>query len=202
MIRFLKGTLMSKTERGLVLLSNGLGYEIELPMTTRRLCAAKIEGEPVELFISYRATQQQPVPRLFGFQRELERDFFEELIDVSEIGGSTALDAMSIPVPQIARAIVEGDVKTIKSLKGIGEKKADMIIAKLKRRVAKYALLPEDAAATSEPPDFKIEVRETLVKQLGFKAQEAQRLIDLALKENSAIKSAEELFDEVLRLHK
>ena len=203
MIRYLKGNLMSKTDRGLVVLSNGVGYEVELPMTARRLCAAKIEGEPVELFISYRATQQQPVPRLFGFPRELERDFFEELIDVSEIGGSTALDAMSIPVPQIARAIVEGDVKTIRSLKGIGEKKADMIVAKLKRRVAKYALLSDDAAAvTSEPPDFKIEVRETLVKQLGFKAQEAQRLIDLAMKENSGIKSAEELFDEVLRLHK
>lgn len=202
MIRFLKGTLMSKTDRGLVVLSNGVGYEVELPVTTRRICAAKLDGEPVELFISYRATQQNPVPRLFGFQRELERDFFEELIDVSEIGGSTALDAMSIPVPQIARAIVNGDAKTIRSLKGIGEKKADMIIAKLKRRVAKYALLSDDAVAVSEPVDFKVDVREILVKQLQFKPQEAQRLIDLAIKENSAIKSAEELFDEVLRLHK
>ena len=202
MIRFLKGTLMSKTDRGLVVLSNGVGYEVELPVTTRRICAAKLEGDDVELYISYRATQQQPVPRLFGFQRQLERDFFEELIDVSEIGGSTALDAMSIPVPQIARAIVNGDAKTIRSLKGIGEKKADMIIAKLKRRVAKYALLSDDAVAVSEPVDFKVDVREILVKQLQFKPQEAQRLIDLAINENPAIKSAEELFDEVLRLHK
>jgi len=202
MIRFLKGTLMNKTDRGLVVLSNGVGYEVELPVTTRRMCAAKLDGEPVELYISYRATQQNPVPRLFGFQRQLERDFFEELIDVSEIGGSTALDAMSIPVPQIARAIVNGDAKTIRSLKGIGEKKADMIIAKLKRRVAKYALLSDDAVAVSEPVDFKVDVREILVKQLQFKPQEAQRLIDLAIKENSTIKSAEELFDEVLRLHK
>lgn len=202
MIRFLKGTLMSKTDRGLVVLSNGVGYEVELPVTTRRICAAKSENDPVELYISYRATQQQPVPRLFGFQRQLERDFFEELIDVSEIGGSTALDAMSIPVPQIARAIVNGDAKTIRSLKGIGEKKADMIIAKLKRRVAKYALLSDDAVAVSEPVDFKVDVREILVKQLQFKPQEAQRLIDLAINETPAIKSAEELFDEVLRLHK
>jgi Holliday junction DNA helicase RuvA len=202
MIRFLKGTLMSKTDRGLVVLSNGVGYEVELPVTTRRIYAGKSEDEDVKLYISYRATQQNPVPRLFGFDRELERDFFEELIDVSEIGGSTALDAMSIPVPQIARAIVNGDAKTIRSLKGIGEKKADMIIAKLKRRVAKYALLSDDAVAVSEPVDFKVDVRETLVKQLQFKPQEAQRLIDLAIKETPAIKSAEELFDEVLRLHK
>ena len=202
MIRFLKGTLMRKTERGLVVRCNDVGYEVELPTTTRRIYAGKVENDDVELFISYRATQQNPVPRLFGFQRELERDFFEELIDVSEIGGSTALDAMSIPVPQIARAIVDGDAKTIRSLKGIGEKKADMIIAKLKRRVAKYALLSDDAAAVSEPVDFKVDVREILVKQLQFKPQEAQRLIELAVTENQSIKSSEELFDEVLRLHK
>ena len=203
MIRYLKGQLMGKTERGIVVLSNGIGYEVELPLTTRRLYAGKPDGHQVELYISYRATQQQPAPRLFGFQRELERDFFEELIDVSEVGGSTALDAMSIPVPQIARAIVNGDTGTIKRLKGIGEKKADMIIAKLKRRVAKYALLPEDATGSpDEQADFKAEVRETLVKQLQFKPQEAQRLIEQAMKEKPSVKSAEDLFDEVLRLHK
>ena len=208
MIRYLKGTVQETIERGIVLLTNGIGYEVHLPPTARHSFdeeARKAQGEktPVELFISNRASQQQPVPRLFGFQHVLERDFFEELIDVSKIGGSTALDAMSIPVPQIARAIVNGDAKTIRSLKGIGEKKADMIIAELKRRVAKYALLREDAAAVGpEPLDFKIEVRETLVKQLQFKPQEAHRLIELAVKENPAMQSAEELFDEVLRLHK
>jgi len=201
MIRYIEGKLKAKTKRGIVVLANGVGYEIELPPPARRLYAGRPEDDGVKLYISYQATQQQPVPRLFGFPRELERDFFEELIVVSGIGGPKALDAMSMPIPQIARAIVDQDANTLRSLKGIGEATADNMVAQLKRKVAKYALLPEDAA-TSEPPDFKIEVRETLVKQLGFKSQEAQRLIDLAMKENSAIKSAEELFDEVLRLHK
>jgi len=207
MIRFIQGKLMSTSNRGVVVLvgdRNGVGYEVELPAMTQRLFASKPDGTDVKLFISLQQSQHQPVPRLFGFQRELERDFFEELLRVSDIGPSVALSVMSsISVPQIAKAIVDRDVKTLKSLKGIGEKTAEKIIAELRGRAAKYALLPEEAVAVQETPvDFKLEVRDTLVKQLGFKPMEAQQAIEAAMKRNAHISCAEDLFDEVLRGHK
>lgn len=216
MIRFIKGKLAGKSDKGIIVFiggvlggqpgtdhSCGVGYEVEVPVSTRRVLSGKREGEVVDLHISYQQSQNQPVPRLYGFHRELERDFFEELIRVSNVGPSVALSAMSVPVRQIAKAIVDRDVKTLKSLKHVGPKMAEKIIAELSDRVAKYALLSDDATTAPETPtDFKTEARDTLVKQLGFKPQEAQKAIEEAMKRNSKITSPEELFDEVLRGHK
>ncbi len=204
MIRYLDGVLMGKSEGGIVVrIGSGVGYYVELPVVTRRAYGHYEEGSPVNLHISYQQSQNQPVPRLYGFEHELERNFFEELIRVKDVGPSLALSAMSIPVRQIARAIVDHDIKTLQSLKGIGKKTAQQIVAELSDRVAKYALLPEGAAApTEELVDFKTEARETLVKQLQYKPQEADRLIELAMKQDESISSAEELFDAVLKLNR
>ncbi len=203
MIRYLEGKLMGKNEKSVVLLVHGVGYEVDVPTTVRRSLSGYDESANVKLHVSYQQSANQPIPRLYGFLRQLERDFFEELIRVSDVGPSIALSAMSVPVKQTAKAIAERDTKTLRTVKGIGEKMADKIVAELKDRVAKYALLPDDAASlTKESGDFRTEVKETLTKQLGFKPQEAQRLVDLALKQNSSIASPEDLFDEVLKLHK
>ena len=204
MIRYLEGKLMARSSKGVVLLVNGVGYEVEVPDSTRRALSSQPEGSPIELHISFQQSQNQPSPRLYGFKRVLERDFFEELIRVSDVGPSKALNAISVvPVPHIARAIADRDVKALRAMKGIGETTAKKMIAELEGRAAKYALLPEDASPISEESlDFKVEVRETLVKQLGFKPIEAQKAIDDAVNRNASIASAEDLFDEVLKAHK
>ena len=201
MIRYLEGNLMAKTNKGVVLLVNGVGYEVEVPDSTRRALSSQPEGSPVELHISFQQSQNQPSPRLYGFKRVLERDFFEELIRVSDVGPSKALNAISVvPVPHIAKAIADRDVKALRAMKGIGETTAKKMIAELEGRAAKYALLPDDVSPIPEESlDFKVEVRETLVKQLQFKPAEAQKAIDDAVKRNASIASAEDLFDEVLR---
>jgi Holliday junction DNA helicase RuvA len=216
-IRFLEGRLIEKNEKGVVVFVgrtekneqgvavpvDGIGYEVEVGATTRRLLPGKEEEKAVLLHVSYQQSANQPVPRLYGFLKQLERDFFEELLRVDKVGPSIALAAMSVPVNQVAKAIVDRDVKTLSSIKGVAKKTAEKIIAELNNRVAKYALLPDEAAGLPEEvPDFRAEVKETLTKQLGFKPQEAQRLIDEAMKQNSAVSSAEELFDEVLKAHK
>ena len=201
MIRYIKGTLRGKSDKRIVVFvgssdgdkSLGIGYEIETPATQRFQ-----EGSEVELYVSFQESQHQPVPRLYGFKHELERDFFEELMRVDDLGPSKALSAISsLSVPQIARAIVDRDVKTLKSLKGIGEKTAEKIIAELRGRAAKYALLTVDATAVlEEAVDYKVEVRETLIKQLQFKPSEAGKAVDEALKRNPKISCAEDLFDK------
>ncbi|MEN6616424.1 MAG: Holliday junction branch migration protein RuvA, partial [Syntrophorhabdus sp.] len=138
-------------------------------------------------------------PVLVGFRHELDREFFELFIMVEDIGPMAAIKALTKPIREIARDIEAKDAKTLRKLKGIGERKADKIVATLKGRVAKYALMPETAAVAPVAEDFIKEVEQVLVTQLGHKMFEARQMIEDAMKRNPGITSSEELFEEVYR---
>jgi len=203
MIRYLEGKLLKKEEDRIVVLANGVGYEILLPAIVRQTFNPKRageDGETVKLFIYYHQTERQPRPLLIGFNYEPEKEFFEKFIKVEAIGPPTAVKALVLPIPQIARAIEERDSKTLESLKGIGKRTADKIIATLQGKVGKFALMREDQILSEEEViDFKKQVEEVLVKDLGHKASEAQRLIKEAMLRNPGITTPEELFEEVYR---
>jgi Holliday junction DNA helicase RuvA len=201
MIRYIKGQLMKMEEDRIVVVTGGVGYEILLPEIVRQSYHSKKEGEDtVELYISFQQTTQQPKPVLIGFNSEIEREFFERLIQVKNIGPVMAARAMAVPVSVIAGAIEERDVPTIKKLKGIGERKAEMIISELHGKVGKYALLREAELGTVEKiEDFKKQVENVLVKQLGHSRVEAANLITEAIKRNPHVATPEELFEEVYR---
>jgi Holliday junction DNA helicase RuvA len=105
-----------------------------------------------------------------------------------------------MPIPQIAKAIEERDSKTLGRLKGIGKRTADKIIATLQGKVGKFALMRGDQIPVDvEAVDLKKQVEEVLVKDLGHKLSEAQRLVKEALLRNPNISTPEELFEEVYR---
>jgi Holliday junction DNA helicase RuvA len=111
-----------------------------------------------------------------------------------------AARAMAVPVSVIAGAIEDRDVSTVKKLKGIGERKAEMIISELHGKVGKYALLREAERGSVETmEDFKKQVENVLVKQLGHSRIEAANLIAEAIKRNPNVVTPEELFEEVYR---
>jgi Holliday junction DNA helicase RuvA len=111
-----------------------------------------------------------------------------------------AARAMAVPVSVIAGAIEDRDVPTVKKLKGIGERKAEMIISELHGKVGKYALLRETEKGVVEKiEDFKKQVENVLVKQLGHSRIEASSLIAEAIKRNPNVVTPEELFEEVYR---
>ena len=201
MIRYIKGQLMKMEEDRIVVVTGGVGYEILLPEIVRQSYHSKKEGEDtVELYISFQQTTQQPKPVLIGFNSEIEREFFERLIQVKNIGPVMAARAMAVPVSVIAGAIEERDVPTVKKLKGIGERKAEMIISELHGKVGKYALLRETERGVAEKiEDFKKQVENVLVKQLGHSRVEAANLITEAIKRNPHVATPEELFEEVYR---
>jgi Holliday junction DNA helicase RuvA len=201
MIRYIKGLMLKKEDDRVVVLANGVGYEILLPTVVRQTYNGKVAGEDeVELFISFHQTPQQPKPQLIGFNLEIEREFFEKFITVKDIGPTLAVKALAMPIPKIARAIEERDVSTIMRLKGIGERKAEMIISELRGKMGKFALMREDVIPeAAEPEDFRKQVEEVLVKDLGHKVSEAHQLVDEAIKRNPSISSPEELFEEVYR---
>jgi Holliday junction DNA helicase RuvA len=200
MISYLEGTLKKIYGDKVTLGVGGVGYEILIPAYVmdeiRR--TAKVE-ETVKLYISFNQTERQPKPVLVGFRTELDKEFFELFITVEDIGPSAAIKALTKPVREIARFIEEKGVKDLKQLKGIGERKAEKIVAALKGKAAKFALIPEEELPALAPEDFKTEVEGVLVSQLGHKVGEARRMIEEAMKRNPSIASSEDLFEEVYR---
>jgi Holliday junction DNA helicase RuvA len=201
MIGYLEGKLLRVEEDRILLLASQIGYEILLPAMVRESIDSKKPGDEIALYIHYHQTERQPKPILIGFNLEVEREFFRHFISVEDIGPMKAVQALTVPVREIARAIESRDVAYLKRLKGIGNRTAQKILATLEGKVAKFALIREvektDEAAPLE--DFTEQVQEVLVKQLGHKVREAREMIVAALKRNADITTAEELFEEVYR---
>jgi len=78
---------------------------------------------------------------LVGFNFDIEKEFFEKFIKVEAIGPTAAVKALVLPVPEIARAIEERDVRTLEKMKGIGKRTAEKIVATLNGKVGKFALM-------------------------------------------------------------
>ncbi|MEW6066985.1 MAG: Holliday junction branch migration protein RuvA [Nitrospirota bacterium] len=201
MISYLEGKLVKTYDDRITLLVNGIGYDILIPAyLMNEIKEDEKKGiKELKLHISYNQTERQPKPILVGFKHPFDKDFFELFISVEDIGPTAAIKALLKPVGDIARFIEGKDAKALRQLKGIGERKAEKIIATLNGKVARYALMPKIEAAPEVIEDFRKEVEDVLVNQLGHKLVEAREMIEEAMKRNPRISSSEELFEEVYR---
>jgi Holliday junction DNA helicase RuvA len=191
-----------KAEEGrIVVLAGGIGYEILLPEIVWQAFQQRKQSEDtVEFYISFHQTAQQPKPLLIGFTSEIELEFFELLIQVKDIGPVMASRALTLPVPVIARAIEDRDIENIIRLKGIGKRKADMIVSELHGKVGKYALMREtEREVVRRTDDLSKQVVDVLVKQLGHNKAEASKMVADVLKRKPDAATPEELFEEVYR---
>jgi len=199
-ISYLDGTLKKIYSDRVTIGVAGVGYEVLIPAYVMNEIRRTTKMEdPIKLYISFNQTERQPKPVLVGFRAELDKEFFELFITVEDIGPSLAIKALTQPVREIARYIEEKSVKDLRQLKGIGERKAEKIVAALKGKAAKFALIPQVELPPETPENFKNEVENVLVVQLGHKLGEARRMIDEAMKRRPTISSSEELFEEVYR---
>jgi len=211
-IATLTGRLRRKLEDRVVVECGGLGYEVFLPPIAQRqiehvTAGLGEKGSELELVIYYHATRDQPRPVLIGFTSDLDKEFFEKLITVKDIGPMVAARALAMPVGELAAAIARQDEKFLRGLPGVGPQKAKNIVAQLQNKVAKFALAREGApaepvAAAPAPVDadgLRELVWEIMVKQLGHRPSEASQLITDALRRRPSIMSPEELFDEIYR---
>jgi Holliday junction DNA helicase RuvA len=202
MIRYLTGTVIKTEQNKIVLLVGGVGYEVLLPEIVRlHLMQTECLNTTIELFISYHQTVQQPKPVLIGFTTELELEFFESLIKVKDIGPTMACRALTLPIPIIARAIEDRDTSSLQQLKGVGKRKADMIVSELQGRLGKFALMRSDDMPPEKPAcgDLVKLVTEVLMHQLGHPRGEAQKMVQDALERRPEAQTPEELFEEVYK---
>ena len=200
MIGYLEGKILKKEEERILVLSNQIGYEVLLPAIVMETLQDKRVGDAIALYIFYQQTERQPKPVLIGFNLEVEKEFFQYFISVEDIGPLKAAKALTVPVREIATAIEAGEINQLTKLKGIGRRTAQKIIATLEGKMGKFALIrPEDRQIDAPVEDFSKQVLDVMIKQLGHRMADARQMIDKALKRNSAINTAEELFEEVYR---
>jgi Holliday junction DNA helicase RuvA len=212
-IATLAGRIKRVLDGRIVLECAGVGYEVFLPpIALRQLEPVTSAGAgsqaALELVIYYHATRDQPRPVLIGFTSDLDKEFFEKLITVKDIGPMVAARALAAPVGELAAAIARQDEKYLRALPGIGPQKAKNIVAQLQGKVAKFALAIDGAPAAPAPAHrvtpgdidgVRELVWEVLVKQLGHRPTEASQLIADALRRRPDIATPEDLFDEIYR---
>jgi Holliday junction DNA helicase RuvA len=185
LITKITGQLAALGDDVLTLRLGGFEYEVLIPEFTRRQLQGEVNQEVSLHTIEYlegNPMQGRMTPRLIGFLTGVEREFFELFCSVDGVGARKALRAMVRPVKEVATAIEEQDAKFLSSLPGVGPATADRIIAKLRRKVPKFALMvAREAKHEAEvQPDVVSETFEVL-RGLGHSESDARRLLDAAL---------------------
>ncbi|HTU27455.1 MAG TPA: Holliday junction branch migration protein RuvA [Pirellulales bacterium] len=201
MITRITGRLTHLGEEELTLAIAAFDYEVRIPEFTRRQLQHRV-GEEISLhtieYFEGNPMQGRMTPRLVGFLSEAEREFFELFCSVDGVGVKKALRAMVRPVREVATAIEEQDATVLAGLPGVGPATAERVIAKLRRKVPKFALLVgrDDGAPSEVATDV---VRETydVLRTLGHSESDARRLIDAALAKKKKYKDVEELIQAV-----
>lgn len=186
MYEYIKGRITDISPTHAVIDISGVGYLIQITLNCYTHISAKTD---VQLYIHQ--VIREDAQLLFGFYDKAERDMFRLLISVSGIGANTArMMLSSLTQADLAKAIMEGNVNLLKSIKGIGLKTAQRIIVDLKDKVGKSASIDITGI-----PGLNTQVRGEAVSalvMLGFSRQPTEKVIDSLLAQNNNL-SVEEL---------
>lgn len=201
MITKITGRLVSLAGDALTLSVGAYEHEVLIPEFTRRKLQDAIGKETSLHTIEYMEgdpTRGRMTPRMVGFTSGIEREFFELFCQVDGVGVKKALRAMVRPVQEVAALIEDQDAKGLAALPGIGPATAERVIAKLRRKVPKFALLIGRDAPDVAPRerDLAGEAFETL-RALGHSEADARRLLDDAMGRKKKYKDVEELLRSV-----
>jgi Holliday junction DNA helicase RuvA len=197
----ISGNLLRVGDDSAVVAVEAFEYQVFVPDSVRRQLQAHVGG-PTSLHTIYYLdgdpSRGRVTPRLVGFLSEIEREFFELFCSVDGVGAKKALRAMVRPVQDIAVMIEEQDVKGLSSLPGVGAATAERIIAKLRRKMSKFALLV--AQQTAYEAEVKIDVVEeafAALRTLGHSEADARRLLDGVLKTKRKFNDVEALLHAI-----
>jgi Holliday junction DNA helicase RuvA len=201
MITKITGTLIALSQEEATIGVEAFEYEVSVPEHTRRQLQGRI-GQPISLFTIYQldgnATAGKLTPRLIGFLTEIEREFFDLFCSVDGVGTRKALRAMVRPVPEVAAMIEEQDHKGLSSLPGIGPAMSERIVAKLRRKVPKFALMVV-AKQTYESPEERDVVHEvySVLTTLGHSEAEAHRMVEEVRATKKKFKDPQEMINAI-----
>jgi len=177
MIGRLSGLLLEKQPPQLLVDVQGVGYELEAPMSTFYQLPAM--GESVTLHIHM--VVREDAQLLYAFYSLSERQLFRDLIKINGVGPKLALTILSgVSAEEFTRCVMENDAKALTTLPGVGKKTAERLIVELRDRLAKNsdAVLPSAGSVAGLKVDSNpISDAVSALSSLGYKAQEASQMV-------------------------
>lgn len=190
MIGHLRGRLVDKQPNRLLVDVGGVGYDLNVPLSTFYEL-----GEPgTDVSVRVHTHVREDTLALFGFATKLELDVFERLISISGVGPRLALAVLSgIEPPDLVRAVRQEDVARLTRIPGVGKKTAERIVLELKDRLPPELEVADDAQeATTAGGDERGDVLSALLN-LGYHRPLAERAVE------AAVGSGEGGFENTLR---
>ncbi|NQV25171.1 MAG: Holliday junction DNA helicase RuvA [Rhodopirellula sp.] len=203
MITRITGRLVQLDDTAATVAAGPFEYEVLIPEFVRRQLQPLLNQEVSLRTIEYldgNPQQGRLTPRMVGFMNDAEKEFFGIICQVDGVGVKKALRAMVRPVREVATAIEEQDLKQLATLPGIGAAMAERIVAKLRRKMAKFALLIDRdlPGGTEQRPSIVEDAYEAMLS-LGHSTTEAREKIEAAIIRKPKAKSVDELLIEVYR---
>jgi Holliday junction DNA helicase RuvA len=176
MIGKLTGTLLEKNPPQILLDCHGVGYEVDVPMSTFYNLPAT--GEKVALLTHFVVREDAQI--LYGFGSSPEREAFRQLIKISGVGPRTALSVLSgMSVADLSQAITAQDSGRIIKVPGIGKKTAERLLLELKGKLGADLNLPGAGPAQS---DVQSDIQQALMA-LGYSDKDATAALKALPKE-------------------
>ncbi|WP_028981189.1 Holliday junction branch migration protein RuvA [Sporocytophaga myxococcoides] len=196
MIAYIEGKLAFKDPFFVIIETNGIGYQIRISLQTYSLIK---DEEKVKLHTYLHI--KEDAHTLFGFFHIAEKKIFLDLISISGVGPGTAMMIISsLNAEELSRAIVQEDVRTIQSIKGIGLKTAQRIVLELKDKIKKEPVGNEALLNLTKSSHNLIrgEALSALIT-LGIAKNVAEKSIDSIIKKEGDNISLENLIKQALK---
>ena len=192
MIAFLKGNFVYKTPTVVHVDVNGVGYEVQISLTTY----SHIEALPSGMLHTYLHVRED-AQILYGFFEPKEKEMFTQLLGVNGIGAGTARVMLSsMKAEEIARAIIQGNVKMLESIKGIGRKTAERVVLELRDKLGKQSLEANISPLVNNT--LESDALNALLA-LGIARPAAEQVIKKVLSSSPSLTKAEDIIKQALK---
>jgi Holliday junction DNA helicase RuvA len=192
MIAFVRGKFVRKTPAVVLVDVNGVGYELQISLNTYSSIQNNDNGQ---LFTYFHVREDAQI--LYGFFEETEKNLFIQLISVSGVGAATARMMLSSMKPvEIIRAITEGNVRLLESIKGIGKKSAERIVLELRDKLSKSPY--ESNISLLKNNSLEHDALNALMA-LGIARAAGEQAIQKVLKADPALDKIEDIIKKALK---
>jgi holliday junction DNA helicase RuvA len=197
MIGQLRGQLLQKKPNHLLLDVQGVGYEVQIPLTT----FYELPDEGQEVILRIHTHVREDMLALYGFRTQREKDLFLKLISISGIGPKLAVAILSgAQVEELAHAISQGDLSRLTAIPGVGRKTAERLVLELKGQISQF-LVPESGQVSraQEKLDTLQEDIVSALVNLGYGRPAAEKALLATVRGNDSPQTFEDLLRNTLR---
>ncbi len=183
MYQYLSGKLTEKNPTSAVIDVNGVGYLVQIPVST--FGQLPVLGDTVKLLTHF--VVREDAQALYGFWSEEERDLFRMLISISGIGPKMAMTILSgSSLPELKQAIVNGSIDFLIKIPGIGRKTAERLVVELKEKIViDERMAPSAGHGKTAPEHYLMEDAVSALIELGYKKPNAKEAVQRALKDSA-----------------